>query len=162
MPFLPYPPATTEAAIEVLRQDIGITHEVVHGNTTKLVDTESGQVPSFAKAINDFSKGIYLKLVNTSDTSIAVDGGSQSKHFICTSNSAVNVTLNATTVETDNIAILVFFTQVGEGVVNLNAGVGVDLILPQDSTPTTFDKGSTIAAISVANNKWVITGNLGY
>lgn len=162
MPFLPYPPANTEAAIAVLEQDIGITHDIVHGNNTRLVDTESGQVPSFSKAIADFSKGVYLKLVNTADTAIIVDSGSQSKHFICTSNSAINVTLNTTTVEIDNIAILTFFTQVGEGVINLNAGAGVELIYPQDSTATTFDKGSTIAAIAVANNKWIIAGNLGY
>lgn len=162
MPFLPYPPATTEAAIAVLKQDIAITHDIVHGNTAQSVDTESGLVPSFSKAINDFSKGVYLKITTVTDNTILVGEGSQSKHYICTSNSPINATLSATTVETDNIAILTFFTQAGEGVINLNAGAGVELIYPQDSTATTFDKGSTIAAIAISNNKWVVTGNLGY
>ena len=51
MAFLPYPPTTTEAAIAVLKQDIAIAHDVVHGDNTTNVDTESGLVPSFSKLV---------------------------------------------------------------------------------------------------------------
>jgi hypothetical protein len=51
MAFLPYPPATTTDVIAVLKQDAGIAHEIVHGNVTTDVDTESGLVPSFAKVV---------------------------------------------------------------------------------------------------------------
>lgn len=51
MAFLPYPPTTTEAAIAVLKQDIAIAHDVVHGDNTTNVDTENGLVPSFSKLV---------------------------------------------------------------------------------------------------------------
>jgi parallel beta-helix repeat protein len=51
MAFLPYPPATTTDVIAVLKQDAGIAHEIIHGNVTADVDTESGLVPSFAKVV---------------------------------------------------------------------------------------------------------------
>jgi hypothetical protein len=51
MAFLPYPPASTTDVIAVLRQDAGIAHEIIHGNVTADVDTESGLVPSFAKVV---------------------------------------------------------------------------------------------------------------
>jgi hypothetical protein len=51
MAFLPYPPASTTDVIAVLRQDAGIVHEIIHGNVTADVDTESGLVPSFAKVV---------------------------------------------------------------------------------------------------------------
>jgi hypothetical protein len=51
MAFLPYPPATTTDVIAVLKQDAGIAHEIIHGNVTTDVDTESGLVPSFAKVV---------------------------------------------------------------------------------------------------------------
>lgn len=51
MAFLPYPPTTVESAIAVLKQDIAIAHDVVHGDNTTNVDTESGLVPSFSKLV---------------------------------------------------------------------------------------------------------------
>lgn len=51
MAFLPYPPTTTEAAIAILKQDIVIAHDVVHGDNTTNVDTENGLVPSFSKLV---------------------------------------------------------------------------------------------------------------
>ena len=51
MAFLPYPPTTTEAAIAILKQDIAIAHDVVHGDNTTNVDTENGLVPSFSKLV---------------------------------------------------------------------------------------------------------------
>jgi hypothetical protein len=51
MAFLPYPPNTTTEVIAVLKQDVQIAHDIVHGNITTDVDTESGLVPSFAKVV---------------------------------------------------------------------------------------------------------------
>lgn len=160
MPFLPYPPTTTEAAIAILKQDIAITHNIVHGNDSTVVDTESGIVPSFAKAIADSNT---VKLVNTSNAGIDIDSSDQAKHFLCSSNQPVTVTMNsAGNVEITNKGVTVFFTQMGEGTVTLVGANGIQLVHPQDSTPTTYDKGSTIAAIAVSSSQWIVAGNLGY
>jgi hypothetical protein len=57
MPFLPYPPTTTTEAIALLKQDVQIAHDIVHGDETTDVDTESGLTPSFAKVIKIVSEG---------------------------------------------------------------------------------------------------------
>ncbi len=41
------------AAVDRAEVDTGLLHEVVHGSVSTEVDTESGKVPSVAKAIND-------------------------------------------------------------------------------------------------------------
>lgn len=51
MPFLPYPPSNTTEAISVLKQDIDLAHDIVHGDDNQDVLTENGLVPSFSKVI---------------------------------------------------------------------------------------------------------------
>lgn len=58
MSFLPYPPASTSAAIEVFKQDVGLTHEVVHGSNTATVLTEGGEIPTISKLLKDLNDRI--------------------------------------------------------------------------------------------------------
>lgn len=55
MPFLPYPPSNTTESIAVLKQDIQLAHDIVHGDDNTFVDTENGLTPSFAKVIKELS-----------------------------------------------------------------------------------------------------------
>lgn len=53
--FVKYPPTTTGEAIAVLKQDVGLLHDIVHGNETAEVLTENGLVPSVDKVIKDLT-----------------------------------------------------------------------------------------------------------
>jgi len=53
MSFLPYPPSNTTEAVSVLKQDINLAHEIVHGDDEQDVLTENGLVPSFSKVIKN-------------------------------------------------------------------------------------------------------------
>lgn len=55
MAFLPYPPQNTTEAIAVLKQDVQIAHDIIHGDETTNVDTENGLTPSFSKVIKDLT-----------------------------------------------------------------------------------------------------------
>lgn len=71
MAFLPYPPTTVEAAIAVLKQDVEITHDIVHGDNTTNVDTESGLVPSFSKLVKTLTDEV--EAATGVDTSLRSD-----------------------------------------------------------------------------------------
>ena len=87
MAFLPYPPTTVASAIAVLKQDIAIAHDVVHGDNTTNVDTESGLVPSFSKLVKtltdevEAATGVDISLRSelASVNSTALVGGIQAK-----------------------------------------------------------------------------------
>lgn len=54
MAFAKYPPENISEAITVLKQDVELTHGIVHGDESTEVLTENGLVPSFSKVINTF------------------------------------------------------------------------------------------------------------
>lgn len=54
MTFAKYPPENISEAITVFKQDVEITHEIVHGDGNTEVLTENGLVPSFSRVINTF------------------------------------------------------------------------------------------------------------
>lgn len=51
MTFAKYPPENISEAITVFKQDVEITHEIVHGDENTEVLTENGLVPSFKNVI---------------------------------------------------------------------------------------------------------------
>ncbi len=169
MPFLPYPPQNTTEAISVLKQDVELAHDVVHGDDTQDILTENGLVPSFAKVIKTLNTGSLvtstMNIVDTNLTSFSVTAADHTKHYCCSSNSDINVTVEAPTMFEggDPIAgALVFFTQIGDGTIRLIPDTGITLIYPEDSSPLTFSKGSTIAIESKSATQWIVTGNMGY
>jgi hypothetical protein len=83
MAFLPYPPNTTTEVIAVLKQDVQIAHDIVHGDANTQVDTEGGLTPSFAKVIKDLTDevnaatGVDVTLraqLATSESTVLVGG----------------------------------------------------------------------------------------
>lgn len=169
MPFLPYPPENTTGAISVLKQDINLAHEIVHGDDEQDVLTENGLVPSFSKVIKTLNTGSLIvstmNMVITPDTSFSVSADNHITHFCCTSNSGVGVTVNAPILTSTGDPVtgaLIFFTQIGDGTINLVAASGISLIYPEDASPTTFSKGATIAIESMSATQWIVSGNMGY
>lgn len=80
MAFLPYPPTNTTQAIALLKQDVEIAHDIVHGDVNTQVDTENGLVPSFAKVVKTLTDEVNAAtgvdtslrsdLANTSSTTL--------------------------------------------------------------------------------------------
>lgn len=104
-----------------------------------------------------------IKVVGTSSTSFSVGESDHTKHYICMANDNITVVANpTTTVEATGKSVLIFFTQVGNGVITVTGAEGVNLVHPEDSTPTTYSRGSTIGLLAISNNSWVVVGNLGY
>jgi hypothetical protein len=169
MSFLPYPPSNTTDAISVLKQDINLAHEIVHGDDDQDVLTENGLVPSFSKVIKTLNTGSLIvstmNIVTTSNTAFSVSADNHITHYCCTANMDVDVIVNAPILTETGEPVtgaLIFFTQVGEGVVRLVPSSGISFIYPEDASPTTFSKGATIAIESMSPTQWIVTGNMGY
>lgn len=58
MAFEKFPATNTQEAIAVFKQDVGIVHDVAHGDENAEVLTENGLIPSIAKFIKDTNERI--------------------------------------------------------------------------------------------------------
>lgn len=142
MAFLPYPPTTTEAAIAVLRQDIAIAHDVVHGDNITDVDTESGLVPSFSKLVKTLTDEV--EAATNVDVSLRSD--------LASVNSAVSIA----GVPAYNISVL------ADGLKGLVTRSGKPQFINSIYGAGTYGGAeiSYIAALSKANHGKIISGYL--
>jgi hypothetical protein len=169
MPDLEYPslyPEMVAAAQRATRVADAIA-QVYFGPINQTVQVENFP-PQQTLETRFRNAGMFLStmvMVDTAATAFAVSGDQHVNHFCCTSDNAVAVTVGApmTTGITDPVkGILIFFTQIGDGVVTLVPAPGITLIYPDGSTPTTYSKGATIGIESRNATQWVVTGNMGY
>jgi hypothetical protein len=93
MTFLPYPPTTTTDVIAVLKQDAGIAHEIIHGNVTADVYTESGLVPSFAKVVKTLTDEVNA--ATGVDTTLRADLAAENSTVMIAGITAVQVKKSA-------------------------------------------------------------------
>lgn len=107
-----------------------------------------------------FGEGVSLassvKVVRSAATTASLGVADAKTHILFTSNSPVDVSLGAG-VFNANKPIIVFITQYGEGTVTLSG----NLRLPPDALPSTSGKYATIAVELIADNEWLVVGNLG-
>lgn len=113
----------------------------------------------------------FMTIKEVGATSFMVTGLNHNNHFMVDSEEPVTIIVGKPVMDTPidyQKGILIYFTQIGEGIVFLETlelpeeEAPLNLIYPTDSSPQTFSKGSTIAIESRNNTDWVVTGNLGY
>jgi hypothetical protein len=110
----------------------------------------------------------FMTIKERGSTPFSVTGLNHNNHFMIDSEQPVTITVGRCTMDSPidfQKGVLMFFTQIGEGVVILEADPeedGLILIYPEESSPKTFSKGATIAIESRNENEWVVTGHLGY
>lgn len=169
MPDLNYPslyPEMLAAAQKATRVSDAIA-EVYFGPINTMVQVEG--FPAQPTLESRFrNAGLFLStmvMVDTAATTITVTGDQHVNHLCCTADNPVIVTVGAPTVTgvTNPMkGILIFFTQIGDGIVTLVPADGITLIYPDGSTPSTYSKGATIAIESRNATEWIVTGHVGY
>lgn len=110
----------------------------------------------------------FMTIVEKSDPaelSFGVTGLNHNNHFMVDNENQVTVFVGAPVMDSPidfQTGILIFFTQIGDGIISLEPIAGIELIWPVDSSPTTYGKGATIGIESRNETQWVVTGHLGY
>lgn len=126
-----------------------------------LSPTEPVRLVDFNNLLAKASTSVTIK--RTSAPSLSIGDYDHATHYICSNPTSCKVTVRkATTVEANNVSVIVFFTQLAEGFVEIVAGEDVTLVYPEDSAPVTYGKGSTIAVEAISNTHWLVVGSLGY
>lgn len=113
----------------------------------------------------------FMTIKEVGATPFTVTGLNHNNHFMVNSEEPIIITVGKPVMDTPidyQKGILIYFTQIGEGIIYLETLVlpegqePLKLIYPKDSSPQTFSQGSTIAIESRNNTDWVVTGNLGF
>lgn len=102
---------------------------------------------------------------NPTEITFGVSGLNHNNWFVIDNENQVKVIVGKPIMDSPidfQTGILMYFTQKGEGQILLEAISGINLLVPDDSSPTTYSQNSTIAIASVSETEWVVTGNLGY
>jgi hypothetical protein len=107
--------------------------------------------------------GSGVTMVPTGSIAFSVGEAEGNNHYLCSTVTGATVTLKRpANFLINQQATIIYFTQLGDGEIELVPDVGVTLVYPEGYTPSTFAKGATIAAESISNNKWLLVGNLGF
>lgn len=107
----------------------------------------------------------FMTIIDTALTELSVSGVNHNNHFMCDNENPVIVTVGAPVIDSPidfQTGLLIYFTQIGDGVVFLEPIEGIELIWPENSSPQTYGKGATIGIESRNTTQWVVTGHLGY
>lgn len=111
-----------------------------------------------------------MTIVEMGGIPFSVTGQNHNNHFMIDSEEPLIVTVGKPIMDSPidfQTGILIYFTQIGDGVVFLEAEEAeesetqIELIFPENSSPQTYGKGATIAIASRNPTQWVVTGNLG-
>lgn len=169
MPDLEYPslyPEMLVAAQKATRVADAIA-QVYFGPIDQMVQVEN--LPPQPTLQTRFrNAGLFLSTmvpVDTGANEFTVTGDNHVNHFCCTSNGTVTVRVGApvvTGVPQPMKGLLIFFTQIGDGLVRLVPEPGITLIYPEDAAPVTYSKGATIGIESRNATEWIVTGHVGY
>lgn len=103
--------------------------------------------------------------LNPTELTFGVTGVNHNNWFVINNENQVTVTVGKPVMDSPidfQTGILIYFTQIGSGVVVLQPAAGITLKIPDDSSAQTYGKNSTIAVASISETEWVVTGNLGY
>lgn len=113
--------------------------------------------------IANYNQTIGIDVVTVVGSSLSVNSSNNAKHYAFTSNNLNTVVLNeAISVAETGKGVVVFFTQLGDGTVLLTGAGGIEVVVPENSVASTYDKGSTIAALAITSTKWIVMGNMSY
>jgi hypothetical protein len=113
----------------------------------------------------------FMTVKEVDGTPFSVTGQNHNNHFMVNSEEPITIIVGKPVMDSPidfQTGILIYFTQIGQGVVILEplAPVGLEtpiqIICPESSSPQTFGQGATIAITSRNQTQWVATGNLGY
>jgi len=123
--------------------------------------TEPVRVQDFAGMLAKVGSGITM--IPTTSLAFEVGEAQGNNHYLVTTlepaqvlvKRAMNFTLNQQ-------ATIIYFTQMGDGEVELVPDIGVTLVYPDGYVPNTFSKGATIAIESLSSSQWLLVGNLGF
>lgn len=144
-----------------------VTQDIdMHGY--KIINLPAPTTPTEPVRLGDFpallaAAGSGVTMVNSTSLAFNVGEPDSNKHFLSTTQEPAIVTvkraMNFTITQQPTI---VYFTQLGDGEVELVPDVGVTLIYPEGYVANTFSKGATIAIESISSTKWLLVGNLGF
>ena len=107
----------------------------------------------------------FMTMIETSSTTLTVTGQNHNNHFMVDAENPVTVNVGAPVIDSPidfQTGLLIYFTQIGDGIVFLEPIEGIELIWPENSSPQTYGKGATIGIESRNQTQWVVTGHLGY
>lgn len=113
----------------------------------------------------------FMTVIEVGAIPFTVTGQNHNNCFMINSEENITITVGKPIMDSPldyQTGILMFFTQIGEGVIFLEPEIAIppetqiNLIVPENSSPQTYGIGSTIGILSRNNHTWVVTGNLGY
>lgn len=123
--------------------------------------TEPIRLVDFQALLTEHGSTITRQVVESA--TYTVTPADHTKHLYFTSNTDVTVNVSVATGTTaGNKSVLVFLTQLGDGIVRLVPEAGVELVYPTESAAVTYSKGATLALESVQDTQWLLVGNMGY
>ena len=158
--------------------DVALAHQIIHGDDTTTVETESGPLDSFAKLIKTLREtvteefdlaDVLLAIADlqarpvpapvvtlTADRTLAA--ADASRYLAVDSTAAVTLTVpaQATVAWPDNVEIHI--QQIGTGQVTLSAAGNVQIIT--EETLKTRKQGSAVTLKRLGEDAWTVIGSL--
>lgn len=114
--------------------------------------------------IREFSDADSEALLELS--TVGLSGLNHNNHLMIDSASWVEVKINAPTMDSPTDfqkGVMIFITQIGQGVIELIEAEGIELIYDELTTSAqTAGPGTTIGLTSRNPNQWVVVGRVGY
>lgn len=123
--------------------------------------TEPVRVQDFAGMLAKVGSGITM--IPTTSLAFEVGEAQGNNHYLVTTLEPAQVLVKrAINFSLNQQATIIYFTQMGDGEVELVPDIGVTLVYPDGYVPNTFSKGATIAIESLSSSQWLLVGNLGF